>query len=133
MSEIVLATIRLILRPFRPEDAEDFHRNVMADEEVMRFLLGVKSLEETQAFLESRGRFPQEDTPGLLAITLKADPADEVVGYVGFLAQTLEGQPVYEISYRLSSHLWGQGIATEAAFTVRASIQGVVWRERWQR
>ncbi|MCH7640100.1 MAG: GNAT family N-acetyltransferase [Bacteroidetes bacterium] len=119
MSEVVLATPRLILRPFRPEDAEDFHRNVMADEEVMWFLLGVKSFEETQAFLESRDRIPQEGKPGLWAITLKDDPAEEVVGYVGFLAQTLEEQPVEEISYRLASRLWGQGMATEAARATR--------------
>ena len=119
MSEIVLATPRLILRPFRPEDAEDFHRNVMADEEVMRFLLGVKSFEETQAFLNSRARIPQEGKPGLWAITLKGDPADEVVGYVGFLVQELEGEPVEEISYRLASRLWGRGLATEAACPAR--------------
>ncbi len=119
MSEIVLATPRLILRPFRPEDAEAFHRNIMADEEVIRFLLGVKSFEETQAFLESRARIPQEGQSGLWAITLKDDPADEVVGYCGFLAQTLEGQPVEEISYRLASRLWGQGMATEAARATR--------------
>lgn len=119
MSEIVLATPRLILRPFSSEDVEDFHRNVMADEEVMWFLLGVKSFEETQAFLKSRDRIPQEAKPGLWAITLKDDSADEVVGYSGFLAQELEGQPVEEIGYRLASRLWGQGIATEAASAAR--------------
>ncbi len=119
MSSGVLTTDRLTLRPFVAEDAKDFHRNIMADAEVMRLLLGVKSFVETQAFLKSRGRVPQEGQPGLWAITLKDDPADEVVGYVGFLAQELEGQPVEEISYRLASRLWGQGMANEAASAAR--------------
>ena len=119
MSEVVLTTARLILRPFKPEDAESFHRNIMADEEVMRFLLGVKSLEETRAFLNSRGRIPRDGKPGLWAITLKDDLGDEVVGYVGFLAQELEEELVEEMSYRLASGLWGKGLATEAASAAR--------------
>ena len=119
MIEAALTTERLTLRPFRQEDAEAYHRNVMADPEVMRYLLGVKSLLETQAFLESRSRIPQEGQSGLWAIRLKDDPAYEVVGYVGFLAQELEGQPVEEVSYRLASRLWGQGMANEAACAAR--------------
>jgi len=119
VSGVVLTPPRLILRPFAEDDAEDFHRNIMADPEVMRFLQGVKSFQETEAFLKSRGRVPQENKPGLWAITLKDDSEGEVVGYVGFLAQELEGQPVEEISYRLASRLWGQGLATEAASAAR--------------
>ena len=120
MNGAVLKTDRLLLRPFDLEcDLEAFHRNIMADPQVMQFLGGVKTPDETKDFLAQRARIPQLGQPGLWAITLKNDEANEAVGYVGFLAQELDGDPVEELSYRLSSRLWGQGLATEAAFAAR--------------
>lgn len=119
MSGVVLETDRLVLRPFEPEDAESFHRNVNSDPEVMRFLFGVRTPEATRKFVKERARTPKEGQPGLWAITLKDQPEAGVVGFAGFLDQTLEGEQVEELGYRLARRLWGKGIATEAAIAAR--------------
>jgi RimJ/RimL family protein N-acetyltransferase len=48
---MILETLRLILRPFREEDA-DLLAELMANEDFMRFSPGVYSYKQTAAFLE---------------------------------------------------------------------------------
>jgi len=49
---VVLETARLTLRPFREEDV-DLLAELMANPAFMRFSLGLKTREQTAAFLEN--------------------------------------------------------------------------------
>lgn len=116
-----MRTDRLLLRRWRPEDAEPFAA-LNADPEVMRFIGGGRSLarSDSEALL---GRFESEWHErgfGLWAVEELAAPG-VLLGFCGltvpaFLPQVL---PAVEVGWRLARPAWGRGIATEAA---RASL-----------
>ena len=112
-----LESPRLLLRPFTEEDLNALAL-LMGDPEVMRFsLTGPLSRADSEGVL---GRFMAsyaENGFGVFAVFEKA--LGRVIGYCGFLHQTIRGQLEVEISFRLIPEFWGQGIATEAAALVR--------------
>ena len=111
-----LQTARLTLRPFAEDDL-DVLSALMANADFMRFSLGVRSREETAAFLEKyRGR-DRQGIPSQFAIIFRPD--QRLIGYCGFILQTVDDVEEIEIAYRLDPSYWGQGIATEAARAVR--------------
>ena len=112
----ILRTPRLLLRSFIPDNLDDLAA-LMANEDFMRFSLGVYSREQTAAFLQKMTARDREALPSQLAVILRAD--ERLIGYCGFFAQVVDDVDEIEIGYRLHPDFWGQGLATEAARAVR--------------
>jgi RimJ/RimL family protein N-acetyltransferase len=114
----VIETERLLLREWRPADAEPFAA-LNADPEVTRFLRGPMTRAESDELLgRIRAHWDQHGF-GLYAMELKQTGA--LAGFVGlaipsFLPEVL---PAVEVGWRLARQHWGSGYATEGA---RASM-----------
>jgi ribosomal-protein-alanine N-acetyltransferase len=111
-----LQTARLNLRPFSEDDLDDLSA-LMANEDFMRFSLGVFSREQTAGFLEKVCGRDRDGVPSQFALILRS--SGKLIGYCGFFLQTVDDEEQLEIAYRLDSSCWGQGLATEAARAVR--------------
>ena len=110
-----LATDRLLLREWLPEDREPFAR-LNGDPRVMEFLsrgtLDRAGSDEMIDRIEARWR---TDGHGQWAVERRADAT--FIGFVGLAAPTFEAPftPCVEIGWRLAAEAWGHGYATEAA------------------
>lgn len=113
----VIATDRLVLRPFTMEDLDAFHV-VLTHPDVWRYDLHRQlSYTETQELLTFRVLEFRKHGCGQWAIILKA--TQQLIGYCGLqlcLAPTCSeaNQPEIELIYGLHPATWGQGLATEA-------------------
>lgn len=112
----ILETPRLILRPFDEKDV-DRMSELMANPDFMRFSLGPKTREQTAAFLETVIGWHRAGLPSPFAVVIRSDGV--LVGYCGFLHQEVDDEKEIEIGYRLDPDYWNQGLASEAARTVR--------------
>ena len=116
MSEIMLETPRLLLRPFRDSDAADVY--AYARDPRVGPIAGWQPHKSQEESLEIiRTVF---SAPGVFAMELKGTGA--VIGSVGFVgnhpAGTLPDCPDDEVGYALSPACWGQGLMPEAVNTV---------------
>ena len=108
-----IETKRLVLRPFRLEDAEDCYRNYCSDPQVTRYLTWptYTSVEEAH----ERMRFMQEEyAAGRTwdwAIELRE--LGQVIGSIGPVSKDDRIDMVH-IGYCIGSRWWHQGIMTEA-------------------
>jgi len=114
----IAETPRLILRQFRPSDAEAM-RHVFGDAEVMKYGDGVKAPQWVEAWI---ARWIDERYAlwgfGMWAIVLKREGS--VAGYCGlsrFPGRCAAHET--EMGFRLRRADWGRGFATEAALAVR--------------
>jgi RimJ/RimL family protein N-acetyltransferase len=112
----ILETSRLTLRPFRQDDV-DLLSALMANQDFMRFSLGVYTREQTIGFLEKLLAWQKADEPSLFAAVLRSNGM--LLGYCGFYHQHIDGVDEIEIGYRMHPDYWNQGLATEAARAVR--------------
>ena len=112
----ILEASRVILRPFRAEDV-DLLSELMADQDFMRFSLGVYTREQTLGFLEKVLTWEREALPSQFAVEIKSEGT--LLGYCGFFHQDVDGKTEIEIGYRLHPDYWNKGLATEAAIAVR--------------
>lgn len=112
----MIKTPRLILRPWRDEDAEPFAA-LNCDPAVMEHFQAPLTRAESDAAIERiRGQFAREGF-GLWAV--------EVPGVAPFIGFTGLSRPpwwpeVVEVGWRLAHAHWGKGYATEAA---RAALE----------
>jgi RimJ/RimL family protein N-acetyltransferase len=108
----VLATERLLLRPWRESDSEPFAQ-LNADPRVMEFMPALLSREESDAFLRRIAAHFERYGFGLCAAEHRA--AGAFIGFIGLLVPAFEAHftPAVEIGWRLASSWWGQGLATE--------------------
>ncbi|MTB50290.1 GNAT family N-acetyltransferase [Lewinella sp. W8] len=107
-----LRTERLILRPFRPEDAEALYR-LNGDPEVMRWLPKDEifaSLEEAENFLRDYLRAAETWPFARWAVTAKV--SGDFLGWCG-LREQANGR--VDLGYRLLREHWGKGYATESS------------------
>jgi RimJ/RimL family protein N-acetyltransferase len=111
-----IETTRLRLRSFDDNDL-DRMAELMADEDFMRFSLGVFSREQTAGFLEKVRARDRAGLPSQFAVVLRENGS--LVGYCGFFLQIVDEVEELEIGYRIDPSCWGRGIATEAARVVR--------------
>jgi len=114
----ILPTQRLILRHFHILDCQSMVR-VLGDPEVMRFSSGVKTIEETRAWIQAcLEQYYQ--TWGFGPYAVVEQRSHQVIGYCGLsFSPDVGGQPEVSLGYRLARPAWGQGYATEAARSVR--------------
>lgn len=132
-SDVELETARLLLRPWRVEEAAiqremwlerdprvPPHRRIDAD--------GQPALAE----FEDSIRADDLSSAGLLAVQRKAE--GDVVGYCGLVGGGGVHEP--ELAFELLRRCWGQGYATEAGRVVldRARASGLerLWASVWE-
>lgn len=111
---VQIETKHLILREWLPEDLP-FFAAINQDPRVMECLLKPLTKEETAAMIEKIQRHFKLHGFGLFACILKQ--TSNCIGFVGLSIPefTAHFTPCVEIGWRLSSHAWGKGYATEAA------------------
>jgi len=110
---IVLETERLILRPWAPDDFEDF-ASMSADPEVMRYLaIDGKPLSRFAAWQSFTSQVGHWALRGFGMFVVVERSSGKFVGRVG--PWQPEGWPDFEIGWTIRSEFWGKGYATEAA------------------
>lgn len=114
LADIIAETRRLVLRDWRANDANDFHR-LHVDPDVMATLGPLKTRAETVALIEElQARSARNGGYTYWPIERRED--GRVIGFCG-LDRGYE-EPVVgelEIGWRLAHDCWGQGYAREAA------------------
>ena len=115
----MIETTRLILRPWRDSDLAPFAEQ-NADPIVMRFLRGVLTREESDAYARRMQQHLADH--GFCKWALEAPGVAPFIGAVGLSHVRYEASftPAVEVAWRLNRQYWGQGYATEAA---RAAIE----------
>lgn len=108
-----LVTSRLIIRPFRLEDLEDFHA-VFGDPQVMRYIPSGTSadLAASQARLERI--IAMQEASGLSLWAVEERASGRVIGDCGLFLVEGKG-PDVEVAYHFAQSVWGKGYASEAA------------------
>jgi RimJ/RimL family protein N-acetyltransferase len=112
-----IRTARLLLRAWREADRAPFAA-INADPQVAAFLPAPLSKEESDVFADRIAAHFERHGFGLWAVEIPG--GEPFAGYVGLSVPTFETAftPCVEISWRLASHLWNRGYATEAARAV---------------
>jgi RimJ/RimL family protein N-acetyltransferase len=115
---VELRTSRLLLRPWRDEDADGFAA-MSADPAVMRYLLPLSDRAASDAWAARARAHWAEHGFGQWVVEIPA--VTPFIGVVGLGRLTYEAPftPAVEVAWRLAQASWGQGYATEAA---RASL-----------
>jgi RimJ/RimL family protein N-acetyltransferase len=111
-----LATERLQLRMFRPEDFA-VHAEICADPKVMRYIRAGPIPPEEAWWQIARylGHWRRRGY-GMWAVVEKA--TDELIGHIGFLNP--EGGHGFELGWALARRAWGRGYALEGT---RAAVR----------
>ena len=110
-----LATERLVIRPYRDDDATPLHE-VFGSPEVMRWTPSPpsKDVAETAQRLARTMAFTARQPPGMGLWALELKQSSEFLGQVGLFPVEGKG-PEVEVAYELAPRVWGHGYATEAA------------------
>ena len=107
-----LETERLILRGWREETDFETYAAMMADPDVMRFLLG-EPMSRFEAWRSMAFMVGHWTLRGYGHWAVEERATGRFVGRVGFLNP--DGWPGFEIGWTLAREHWGKGFATEAA------------------
>lgn len=113
--DLIVETERLVLRRWRSDDAEPFAA-INADPVVMRFVGGPLSRRDSDRVLERMET--HWDTYGFGRCAVEEKLTARLLGFVG-LGRHPAVPGATEIGWRLASHSWGRGLATEAAHAMR--------------
>lgn len=116
MDNIVFTTDQLILRKLNINDAVKL-LEIFSDPEMMEYHRVTRNLDETKEWIQQYLESYEKHGFGRYAAILK--DTNEFIGYAGFAAKEIDGQPEVEIGYTLNKKFWGQGYATEAALACR--------------
>ena len=110
----MIETPRLILRPWRESDFAPF-AELNADPFVMRYMRGVLTREESDAYIQRIQQHLADHRFCKWAV--EAPGVAPFIGAVGLSHVRFEASftPAIEIAWRLNRPFWGQGYATEAA------------------
>jgi RimJ/RimL family protein N-acetyltransferase len=110
----MIETSRLVLRPWRDSDLIPF-AELNADPIVMRFLRGVLTRDESDAYVRRAQLHMAEH--GFCKLAVEAPGVAPFIGAVGISHVRFEASftPAVEVAWRLDRRFWGQGYATEAA------------------
>jgi ribosomal-protein-alanine N-acetyltransferase len=110
--EFPLETERLLIRPMRPEDAEDLWE-MFADPSTWEFIgpQAVRSLEEARGLVERKAAYHEEH--GFAMWTVIERASGRAIGDCGL--QLLEGGSEVELGYHMAPAMRGRGFTSEAA------------------
>jgi len=110
----IIETDRLILRTWRKEDTEAYHK-INQDPRVIEFLRGPLSLEQVRDFIPAANLHQEKHGYSLWAAELKK--TSELIGFIGlnYIDWQAHFTPAIEIGWRIGSKYWGKGYATEGA------------------
>ncbi len=127
--KLTLETQRLILRPFRTEDAEAMFSGWASDPEVTKYLTWNthESIDDTRAILEQW--IGEYEKPERLNFAIVLKDTKQLIGgidVVGYLGGT-GGTPV--IGYNLARAFWNKGYMTEACKCLVAHLFSKGYRE----
>ena len=108
-----LETERLLLRPFRPGDIDDYAA-LNADPEVLHYLGGgTEPWDRSRSWRHMAFLMGHWQLGGAGMWVLEHKETGEFIGVVGFSAP--DGWPGFELAWILARRSWGHGYATEAA------------------
>ena len=109
-----IETERLRLRPFAPDDADDYYQRIFGDPDVTKYLRSRRSItrDDMPALLTRLAN--QWRQQGFWAVTDKSD--GQLIGHCGL--KYLDATTEIELAYALAKSHWGMGFATEAARAV---------------
>ena len=116
--EVVLETDRLVLRPWRVEEAP-VHRELWAERDPRvppHRRIDADGNPTVADFEESIRTHRRSSSLGLLAVERKA--AGDAVGYCGLIESDRGAAAEPELAFELLRRVWGQGYATEASWAV---------------
>jgi RimJ/RimL family protein N-acetyltransferase len=119
----ILHTPRLRLRPMEHGDL-DFIAGMLSHPEVMRFYPKLYSREEAVQWIERQ--LGQYDRHGHGLWLAEDRVTGEPCGQVGMMIQEVDGVEEPEIGYLIHRPFWRQGLASEAAATVRDWAFGIL-------
>ncbi len=124
-----IETHRLILRPFRMEDAEDMYTNWASDPEVTRFLTWPVhgSVDVTRRVLEDW--IPRYGDGRYFHWAIEWKETGRAIGSIAVVKLEEETEAA-EIGYCLSQAFWGQGIVPEALRAVMEYLFATVGLNR---
>jgi len=110
-----LRTERLVIRPYREDDATALHE-VFGSPEVMKWTPSPpsKDVAETAQRLARTMAFTARQPSGFGLWALELNETSEFLGQVGLFPVEGKG-PEVEVAYELAPRVWGHGYATEAA------------------
>ena len=102
-----LETNRLLLRQWRDEDLDPYAR-ICADPEVMRYLPGVQTREQSTDAVKKFVRHWEERDFGMWVVEEKKTGA--FIGFIGLLYQDdwPVGEHKVEVGWRLDRSFWGE-------------------------
>ena len=108
-----IETHRLILRPFRTEDAEDMFENWASDPEVTRFLTwpAHRSVDVTRMILDNW--IPKYADGGFFNWAIEWKENGRVIGNIS-VVRFIEELETADIGYCMGRAYWGRGIMPEA-------------------
>ncbi|MFA5550827.1 MAG: GNAT family N-acetyltransferase [Trueperaceae bacterium] len=114
----VLATERLVLRPFVEQDLEAL-AELHGDERVMRYVTGAP-VSRAEVEREVLPRFVRRDQcrPAFGALAAFERESGEFVGWFALTRPPGRGNTEAALGFRLKPEFWGQGLATEGASAV---------------
>jgi RimJ/RimL family protein N-acetyltransferase len=112
-----LETDRLILRSWRDSDFDPM-AIIDQDANVCEFLPKIGDRESTATMIQRIIKHDIEHGFSLYAVELKA--THEMIGFIGLISPSFDAHftPAVEIGWRLASHHWNEGYATEGAKAV---------------
>lgn len=111
---MILQTKNLIIREFTHEDLESF-ASLLGNKQVMEFsIAGPLSREQTRVYLEKVLAHYAQHGFGLWAVVYQ----EKLIGYAGLMRQSIDGEELVELGYRLDPSCWGKGLASEAALAI---------------
>lgn len=113
-----LISERLVIRPVVAQDREMLMR-IYGDPATNTFNPAgpLENLDEAQQLLDRWIAHWQQHGFGNMAL-IQRDAPCEILGFGGFSLREFGGKPVNNLGYRLATHAWGQGLATEFTRTM---------------
>ena len=110
-----LTTARLVLRRYTLDDLPSLVA-INADPEVMRYLGGVMTPEQSRAFLDARMLNYYDVHRGFGIWLTSLRETGETVGM--HCLNHIHGEPLIQVGYRIERAHWGRGYATEMSLAL---------------